>query len=44
MRRDGRDHGWALTPLSPERIDTWIAILDRSIAVEESLRSLPAAT
>jgi len=44
MRRDGRDHVWALTPLSPERIDTWIAILDRSIAVEESLRSLPAAT
>jgi hypothetical protein len=42
MLRDGHDHSRALTPLSPERIDAWIAQLDESIALEESLRALPA--
>jgi hypothetical protein len=42
MLRDGHDHSRALTPLSPERIDAWIAQLDESIALEESLRALSA--
>jgi hypothetical protein len=42
MRGDGRDHTRALTPLNAERIDAWIAMLDESIALEESLRALPA--
>jgi len=42
MLRDGHDHSRALTPLNAERIDTWIAQLNESIALEESLRALPA--
>ena len=41
MLRDGHDHSRALTPLNAERIDLWIAQLDESIALEESLRALP---
>jgi hypothetical protein len=41
--RDGKDHSEDVTPLSPARITRWIGQLQEELAVEEALRSGPAA-
>jgi hypothetical protein len=40
--KERRDHSYALTPLTSERIEAWIALLNEDIALEEALRRPPA--